>query len=263
MAIYCSCLPNDQDMIKALGSIAVPLPIDHGDATFSGVNSQGDPLLISIERKHIGDLAACITDGRYLAQSQKAKELGADVLILILECGETRANPDDGILEMKVWQPFVNSYNQHKMREEWVPVRPTLAYSRFTAYLFELTYLLGVVVMRSSSVKETARIIEALYSWFQRTDHQSLNTIYKRPPPTVEFVRPSLIRRIACELPGLGWDWSQVVSRRFRTVAEMVAAGVDDWAKLELTSDKGRKHRLGTKTAEKIVIALKGTKVTT
>ena len=256
--VYCSNLNNDADMIKALGSIAVPLPIDHGDATFSGVNYQGDSLLISIERKHLGDLAACITDGRYLSQAQKAKELGADVLVLILECGETRANPDDGILEMKVWHPFTNANGQHKMREEWVPVRPVIMNTRFQDYLFELTYLLGIVVMRSRDVKETARIIEALYSWFQRTEHGSLKQIYKQPPPVVSLVRPSLVKRIATELPGLGWDWGQAVSEKFKTVREMVDAKADDWANLELTSNKGRKHKLGTKTATKIVTALKG-----
>jgi ERCC4-type nuclease len=258
MAIYCSNLNNDADMIKALGNIAVPLPIDHGDATFGGVDSHGDPLLVSIERKKLGDLAACITDGRYLAQAQKAKELGADVLILILECGETRANPDDGILEMKVWQPFTNGNNQRRMREEWVPVRPTLMYSRFQDYLFELDYLLGIIVKHSSNVRETASIIKALWSWFQHTNHQSLNQFHVTHPSQVQLVRPNLVRRVSKEIDGIGWDWSQVVATRFKTVRDMVDAKAEDWANLELTSGKGRKHKLGTKTATKIVTALKG-----
>jgi len=255
LTIYCSNLPNDQDMIRALGSVAVPLPIATGDCCFSGVGDNGQPICITVERKKLGDLCQCIQDGRYTHQLQIAKANGADVFCLIVEVGDIRSNPDDGLLERSVWG--INPRTL-KRSQVWEPVKPTMTYSRFDQYLTELDYLAGIIVKRSRDVRETAVIIKALQTNFQTppNQHGSLKQIFKSPSPAVQLVKPSLVRRVAAELPSIGWEWSGVIDQRFGSVQEMVGAGVGDWASLCI-SNNGKSRRLGKQTAEKIVKALR------
>ncbi len=239
MSIFCSNLNNDQDMIRALGSMAIPVNL-FTDACFSSV----DEKIVAIERKKCGDLCSCINDGRFLFQMQNCKSAGADYLCLILE-GRYRRNPDDGLLEIPVWG--INGRGNHA--EVWKPVQPTMMFSRFCSYLFELNHLAGIFVFHSENVKGTADIIQCLYQWFQRPDHSSLESIFKRPPPSVPLVRPNIVRRVAVELKGVGWDRSADVADRFHSVAEMVKATEREWKSIP---------GIGKKLAKSIVVELNG-----
>lgn len=247
MNIFCSNLPNDQDMIKALGSVAIPC-ILFTDCAFWGCDDNGGVLKIACERKKIGDLAACIYDGRLVHQAQIAKENGIDVFCLIVE-GRVRSSPEDGLLEIPVWG--INPRTMHRA-EMWQPVKPTIAYSRFDQYLTELDYLAGVIVKRSECVKETAVIIKTLWDNFQTppSKHNSLHQIYTQPNVGgVLLVRPNLVRRIAKELDGVGWERSRAVAEHFRSVRELVGADVETWTAIE---------GIGKKTATKIISSLGG-----
>jgi len=238
MSIFTSNLPNDRDLICALGSGAVPLPL-FTDACFSSCDGR----VIAAERKKVGDLAQCINDGRFLFQAQGCAEADCDIMLLILE-GRYRRNPDDGLLEVPVW-----GVNPRTMRraEVWQPVRPTMQFARFTSYLWELPFLAGIYVLHSDDVRGTADLILALYDWFQRPGHQSLKQMFKPPAPTVQLVRPSLVRRVASELPGIGYERSGTVAAHFPSVRAMCAAEWQEWAGLE---------GIGKKTAQKVVQAL-------
>ena len=246
--IFTSCLPNDGDMIRALGSMAIPVNL-FTDACFSSV----DEKVVACERKKIGDMASCVLDGRFIFQMQNCKSAGSDYLILILE-GRYRRNPDDGLLEIPVWG--VNSRGNHA--EIWKPVQPTTQFSRFDQYLTELQRDAGIIFKHTENVRGTADVILALYQNFQTPadQHQSLNQIYRAPTPSVQLVRPSLIRRVATELSGIGWEWSAIVADRFKSVKEMVDADVATWAELEKVSTTSKRRKLGKKVAEKIVASL-------
>jgi len=137
-----------------------------------------------------------------------------------------------------------------------------MMFSRFDQYLTELQRDAGMIVKHTENVRGTADAILALYQNFQTPadQHQSLNQIFKPPTPSVQLVRPSLLRRMASELNGIGWEWSAVVASRFGSVREMVDADVVIWASLEKEASNGKKRRLGKKTAEKIVKLLGGDK---
>jgi len=228
MNIYCSNLPNDQDMIKALGSDAVPIPIAFGDCVFWGVSDTGDPIRVCIERKKIGDMVSCILDGRYVHQAQNAKGAGMDVLVLILEAGEIRSNPNDSLLDIRSWG--INPNTMHRC-QVWQQVQPAITYSRFDQYLTELAYLAGIIVKRSFDVKETAAIIKALWNNFQVSPdkHNSLKQIFTAPIGKVSLVRPGLVCRIAKEIDGVGWQHSSDVAKHFSSVRDMVEASESDW----------------------------------
>jgi ERCC4-type nuclease len=226
-------------MIRALGSLAVPVSL-FTDACFASVDSK----LVCIERKKCGDLVSCITDGRFLFQMQNCKETGGDYLVLILE-GRYRRNLEDGLLEIPVW-----GLNPRTLRrsEIWEPVKPTMMFSRFAQYLVELQRDAGIIVEHTENVRGTADTILALYQNFQTSQHQSLNQTFKPPAPSVQLVRPSLLRRIALELPGIGWNRSGVVAEHFPTVKAMVEADWEEWSSLD---------GIGKKTAQKVVLSLR------
>jgi len=251
--IYCSNLPNDQDMIRGLGSMAIPVPNLFTDACFASV----DEKLIVCERKKIGDLCQCINDGRFLFQMQNCKEAGADYLCLVLE-GRYRRNPDDGLLEIPVWG--INRNGNHA--EIWKPVQPTMMFSRLDQYLTELQRDAGIIVKHTENVRGTADTILALYQNFQTPpdQHNSLHQIFKAPTPTVQLVRPSLVRRVASELSGIGWERSGAVAQRFGSVSEMVNADVLEWEKITTVDSKGRSRKIGHKVAQKVVESLGGDK---
>lgn len=247
MIIFTSCLPNDADMIKALGSCALPCPL-FTDCAFWGVGDNDTVLKIGIERKKIGDIVACISDGRLIHQAQICKENQIDVFVVIVE-GRVHRNPDDGLLEVPVW-----GINPRTLRraEIYQPVRPTISYSRFDQFLTELTYLAGIIVKRSENVHETADIIQALYTNFQTPPgkHNSLHQIYTRPNRDgVLLTRPGLVRRISKEFLGIGWERSRAVAERFKTVRELANADVKQWREID---------GIGKVTAEKVVREING-----
>jgi ERCC4-type nuclease len=235
-------------MNKALGSVAVPCPIKEGDAVFWGVGENETTIKVCVERKRLSDMVNSILGGRYLSQVQAAHEAGFSVYVLIVETGIIRSNPEDGMIDILVWG---TSPRTGKRAQVWQPLVPTISYSRFDQYLTELDWLAGVIVKRSIDVQETAAIIKALWVNFQTapSGHQSLKQIYKAPLNEVLLVKPSLVRRIVSELPGIGWQRSGDVAERFRSVQEMVAAGVKDWESIP---------GIGKVTARKAVEALHG-----
>lgn len=254
MIVYCTTAINDADLLKALGTMAIALPIPCGDVNFTGVGTGDKTILIVVERKKPGDLSQCIIDGRYLNQAQTAKTAGADVLVIIVEAVQLRSNPDDGLLEQLNWGI---SPRTMKRCQVWEPVKPTITYSRFDQYLTELAHLAGVIVKRTADVHETVAVIKSLWVNFQTApdEHNSLHSVYTTPLQGTLLVKPSLVRRVAAELPGIGWAWSKSVLERFTSVQDMVDASVDDWAGLTCENN-GKKRRLGTKVANRVIEAL-------
>jgi len=245
--IYTSNLPNDTDMIRALGSMAIPVNL-FTDACFSSV----DEKVVACERKKIGDMASCVLDGRFLFQMQTCKEAGADYLCLILE-GRYRRNPEDGLLEVPVWVPFVNVGGYHKRREEWQPVKPSMMFSRFDQYLTEIQRDVGIIVKHTENVRGTADTILALYQNFQTPfdQHQSLNQFHFERPPQVLLVRPSLVKRVAKEFSGFGWERAGAVAEYFTTVFDMVNAVEAEWRNVP---------GVGKRTARSIFSSIRGGK---
>lgn len=243
---------NDNDLFRALGSMAVRCPLDHGDVVFFGVKDDGDPVRILVERKKIGDMVSSILGGRYLYQAQCAHESGFDVLCLIVE-GVYRPSKDAGMVEVPRTRSMMTPGSLvPRVRRVWEPVQPGISYSRFDQYLTELDYLAGIIVKRSQDIRETVAIVKSLWANFQTppSKHNSLHSIYSPPMGTVDLLaRPGLVRRVVKELDGIGWERSRAVAEHFPTVRAVVEATAKDWMTIE---------GIGEKTARKAVASLNG-----
>ena len=238
--IFVTEAPNDRDLLQVLQSVgmnAISAPIPHGDAVFFGVWADSTACRVCIERKQLGDMVSCILSGRYLQQAATAYDAGFEHLVLIPE-GTRRRDANNGLLMV----PHGRG---------WTPTVPEIEYDRFENYLDQLSVYGGVLVKRSRDVTETAAYIRILHSMFQSApeDHDSLHKIYSEPypGPVSLFHPPSLLRRIAKELPGIGWKRSAEVEKSFGSVRDMIAADARRWTQI---------RGIGSKIAEGVVAAV-------
>jgi ERCC4-type nuclease len=209
---------NDADLYPLFGGLAYRGPVPYGDFVFSGLWTRGVETWVSMERKRTGDLIDCIQDGRYLAQAQAAKESGFDFLVLIAE-GVWRKGPD-GLLQTP---GGIRDWRTHPSKIE---------YRKVTNFLLELDFHVGIKVLTSRTPRETVQHVVDTYLLFQDPpeDHHILEQIFMHDPPKRGILRPpSLVRKVASLLPGVGWHKSEAVDREFRSVREMVMADRERW----------------------------------
>lgn len=249
-SVYLDSHPNENDLGKALASFVRRVSLDFGDIMFGGVGDTGDPICISLERKRVRDLVNSIIDGRLLYQCQKAISQGADKIIVIAE-GEIKPDSDGklmtkhGFRAAKSSAKFASSHASYlpiarpsrNFGSSWYTIEPSITYNHWDSYLSQLWRSCGVEVKRSLNVYETAAIIKSQWLLYQKpmSEHHSLKSIYQQPNPNgASLLRtPSLVRRVSKELPNVGWERSLAVEQRFKTVAEMTAASVDDWREID------------------------------
>jgi ERCC4-type nuclease len=226
--IFVTTAANDTDLVPLFDQrahgIARPIEVGYGDFSFFGVWEAGVPIRVSGDRKKLGDMLKCLHDGRYVHQIQRARETGIGHLFLVLEA-IYRASPVDNIVQVK-------------RGTRWVDAEPRTDHARLDSYLDQLAVYGGVLVKRSHSPRETVELVLNLYLMFQRTpeSHGSLRSIYTPPrPQSMSFLNkpPSLLRRWASELPGVGWKLSGGVERAFDSALEMVICPPRRWPKVK------------------------------
>lgn len=239
--IFLTTAANDRGLLPLFGGLATLASIPHGDFAWFGVWGTGEAtesIKVCGDRKKLGDLISCIDSGRHIKQVQQAREAGFLFQFLVVE-GVWRRG-ETGLVEV----PRGNG--------KWYPYQPEITWRRVRAYLDEMDWYCGVRVRESRSARGTVELVVGLYHLFQKIaeDHQSLKAIYSAPAPTMSFLTPpSLTRRIAKELPGVGWTKAKVVEEAFSSPHAMVNAGVEEWMAVD---------GIGKVLSRRIVDALNG-----
>ena len=216
--------PFNQDLIHHLGGLGQPCPLPYGDAVFMGVWEDGEVVRVLIERKKLIDMIRCVMDtGRHIQQMRDAHGAGYKVQYLILE-GMIRAGAD-GRVETRDgsgWVPM------SKISERVGGVVPDIEFGRLDNYLNQLALYLGVFTKETTGVRDTARRVLDLYYLFQKPpdDHSSLRMLHNVRMPTPgsyseALVEPSLVRKVANQLPGVGWKRSRGFEEKYGNLGEM------------------------------------------
>ena len=154
------------------------------------------------------DLVQCLHNGRLMAQLQNSLSAGFDLQAVVVE-GEVSYDVDEYLV-----------YRRRRCL-------PETKFLRYREFLLELTLYCGVQVIETRNVQETADRILILSHLLQRPPerHSGLKTIYSEPPPMVSLLgRPSLMRRIAHQLPGVGWSRAEAIEQVFPTVTALINA---------------------------------------
>lgn len=223
---------------EALGLSCELRKMESSDFAFEGYTRRGKGW-IGIERKRLRDAINSMISGRFAGH--QLIELGreCDHWFLIIE---------------GVWRPSSNGSLEEITRNGWRQVyhgRRALMFRDLDNWLNSIAILSGTHVLYSANPQGTAQRVHNLYWWFQKPwdKHQSLHVLYKSPPRLIPIEKPSLLRQVASLLPGIGWEKSYWVERKWKSVTEMCLALPEEWQEIP---------GVGPKISERAYMALNG-----
>lgn len=214
----------------------------YGDVEIVGNGPDGLPILVGVEYKKLPDLIQCMETGRLTGHQLPGMTETYDVIWLLVE-GIWRENLSTGLIEV----PEGRSWRSLRTGRG-------ITSSALEGYLMTLQQKLGIKVMRTGVVSQTVDWLYQLNRWWtgkEWEDHRAHLT-FDNSAAIAHLTRPSLIRRMAKELPGVGYDRSGHVAAHFTSPVAMVLADEREWASI-----KG----IGKETARRVVRALEGEKV--
>lgn len=204
--------------IQALKVKAEKSQLPYGDACFEGSGPHGT-MTIGVERKRLSDILSCVDDSRYggFQKIGMKKLYGCSILII------------EG-----VWKPdSATGYLMECIASlTWRPLRyrsQLTRYSKLFRFLLSVQ-LSGVPVIITRDIEHTAYNIVECYHYFQKKwdDHTSLLEVQKLAIPEMNG-KPSLVRRWACDIEGIGVKMSQDAERLFKTPIKLAQADEMAW----------------------------------
>lgn len=222
---------------------AIVTRLEYGDVAFAGHDCT-----IGIEIKKIGDAVSSMFSGRLCDHQIPGLFASYDKVYLIVE-GLWRPEPGSGVLQQ--YRSFVKDGPVIPGPGRWFDMsagRRRLLYGSFEQFLTTLESQAGVKLRYTPSEPETVALISSLYAWHQREDHKSFKVLDETTETQV-FTRPTTLRRMLALLPRVGWSRSGILAKRFKSMAEAVAAPPEAWL---------IEGEIGMDTAVKIVAALSG-----
>jgi ERCC4-type nuclease len=193
-----------------------------GDCAFIGNGPSNQPLRIGIEIKALSDACASMRSGRFGGHQLPGLLRDYDKVYVILE-GMFRVG-QSGELQTHakgVWQTAQWGYDAYMYRE-------------LDGWINTITNVAGVIVKRTLTRTETAAVILNLYRWWTSKDfeqHRSHVGIDNSGRP--QLIKPGVLRRVAAQLPGIGWERSIAVAETFTNVHTLANASIDDWRKIK------------------------------
>jgi ERCC4-type nuclease len=208
-------------LIRKVGVLSEVGDLPFGDFTFDGRGPAGD-LCIGVERKTLHDMLACIDDARYSAHQLPGMKSLYDVSYLIVE-GSWR--PQESGLLMELFRGTTWGYCKQG------PSR--IMYHKLRRYLFSVS-LAGVNVIYTSSPFHTAYDLCELFHYYQKPwdQHTAMIEMQSICIPTLNG-KPSLVRRWAHELAGIGTKQSEEISRVFKLPGDMAIATEAEWKEID------------------------------
>lgn len=215
--------------------------LEFGDACFEGNGPQGS-LAVGIERKTLGDMLHCIEDKRFAGHQLPGMRGLYDLSILLVE-GHWRPYDPDGFL-MESHNGVTWGYSRSAGQRT--------TYSKLFRYLLSVQ-MSGAYVCCPRTLFESAYQIHEWYHHLRKrwADHGALLEMHAITLPSLRE-RPSLVRRWAKELDGIGVKLSDAAARTFKTPRALADADESEWLKVP---------GVGVKTAQSIyreVLGLKG-----
>jgi len=207
--------------IQRLGTKVELGHLEYGDAAFEGHGPTGT-IAVGVERKTLSDLLNCVDDARYSAHQRPGMLAMYQFNILMVE---------------GIWKPdSTTGYLMECIRTlEWRPFRyrtQMVRYSKAFRYLLTLQ-IAGTPVIITRDLEHTAYNICECFAYLQKRweDHTSLLETQKLNMPSLNG-RPSLVRRWASELDGIGVKHGMEAERLFRTPYELASSDEGDWIKI-------------------------------
>lgn len=220
-------------IIQRIGEEAQLANLPYGDFAFEGNGPKG-PMTIGVERKTLHDMLHCIDDARFAGFQAHGMRAFFGVRILIVE-GLYKPHDNDGYLMEGFKGGAVYAACRYRSR-----VNP---YSKLSNYLLSVS-LSGIHVIRARDAYNTAYEICMAYRYFQKpwSAHTSMQEIQSLALAEVGG-KPSLCRRWASQIDGIGVRLSSDIERYFMGKPRMLAlASESDWANIKGLSQNTAKR---------------------
>lgn len=211
--------------------------LEYADFAFFGRGPDAMPWYIGIERKTISDFLGSMATGRFTGHQLPGLLASYNVVYLIIE-GLVRYELTNGLTKQRrgsAWCTIEHGNRRYGANE-------------VLGYQNTLSLKTGVITWRSMSKRETAQHVISLYNWWNKKDYDAHHSHLGKRGTTVSLTKQSLLRRIASELPTIGWSKSRAVEDHFSSVQAMVNATVEQWEQIE---------GIGKTIAKKVVESLK------
>lgn len=246
-----------KSLLQRQGIITDIASMKYADACFEG-NGPDGIVGVGIERKRPQDMLDCIDDGRYTGHQRVGMGKMYKFNFLVIE-GYWRPDVRSGLMLFGIPKPDGTMFWSSKS-----PRGQRVMYRKMRRYLFSAS-LARVVVLYTRDIAHTAYDIVELYHWFQKPwrDHKAMLAMHQgyfwqqegrsdelMTLPTLDH-KPSLVRRWAAELGGIGVKKSEDAERVFRTPHALANSEELDWMKLE---------GVGVGTAQSVVAEIMGWK---
>lgn len=209
--------------------------LDFADFMFVGNGPQG-PVTIAIERKVMSDLISSMTSGRLSGYQIPGLLRSYNYVWLVIE-GIWQTSQKDSCIQTwtrKGWQDYKFDGRFHKSRD-------------IIKYLLTISIKSNIRVWFTSNSKETVNFITALFRWWTDKEYEDHRSLIQEHEPIITFEKPTLLKRLAKELDGVGSKKAGRVSKMFNTPLEMCLANEKVWMEIE---------GIGKKLAKNIVKSL-------
>jgi hypothetical protein len=233
---------GSKDLKPYLDRLRVPnqlTQLEFGDVALLGRGPEDNWVRVGVEYKSLSDVLKCITTGRFaghqlpgmfrrsiLSDGTALREYDVTWLLIY---GVWRVDPNSGVIQ-----------TPHKVggKTEWRQIslggRGYMGRD-LDGFLLTLTQQSGIRIAKVGSEFEAASWIGALYKWWTGKswdEHRSLQTFDLSGPLLGQILAPRFARRVAKELPGVGWVKSQRVVEHFGCVTNMVLADEREWSQV-------------------------------
>lgn len=196
--------------------------LEFADFAFNGKGPHGK-CRVGIERKRLQDLINSMRTGRLSGHQLPGLLESYDYIWLLVE-GIFRGNPETGILEeakYKSWRPVSIGKTRFMLAE-------------VENFLTSIAVQTPVKIKTCDTIHSTALAILNMYSWWNKDwrAHKSCKVIYDPFPARALMLKPSIVQKVANQLPGVGWEKSGAVDTYFDSVFDMCTATPQDWQRL-------------------------------
>ena len=211
--------------------------LDVADAAFVGMGARG-PILVGVEIKSVTDLIDSIHTGRFVS-NQLPGLVGLYDEAWLAVHGRTRSDTQ-GYLEF--WHP---------VRGRWLAADHGRAWKTHDveAWLLTIEVKAGIRIKRVDDEDGLVQWLATLFRWWGKPfdRHHAARALYQDRPADGSLIEAvwsgrqdpaTLLRRLAKELPGTGWQRSLAIDKRFGGSIEQFCQALadpvlDDWTAVE------------------------------
>ena len=217
--------------------------LEYGDVLFESPYGPEGPCKVGFERKRLAECIELMRSGkesRFAGDQLFKLRQNCKFVFLICE-GKYRRDLDTGLL---------HTYRRTKRRrqKDWYPGTydgQEVDWRAVDGWLNTMRLKAGVHILKTDSLGNTVLEIATVHHWFTHKPWEQHSSHLKFPQGTHELSldsRPSFTRRVAKELPNVGWNRAATIEKVFNSVEGMLEASPEDWTMIDgVTPERANK----------------------